>query len=76
MMKIDEQNMQGGNSLLLYLDDWERLERFFSHPLARRVMDRGGPLRDTSRAGVLMRQHLLSPIPVIQKAMAEKTGPA
>ncbi|MFU1847759.1 carbon starvation induced protein CsiD, partial [Enterococcus faecium] len=23
MMKIDEQNMQGGNSLLLHLDDWE-----------------------------------------------------
>lgn len=25
MMKIDEQNMQGGNSLLLHLDDWEHL---------------------------------------------------
>ncbi|QRG78306.1 carbon starvation induced protein CsiD [Citrobacter sp. R56] len=33
MMKIDEQNMQGGNSLLLHLDDWEGLDQFFSHPL-------------------------------------------
>ena len=38
MMKIDEQNMQGGNSLLLHLDDWEALDKFFSHPLARRPM--------------------------------------
>lgn len=38
MMKIDEQNMEGGNSLLLHLDDWEHLESFFTHLLARRVM--------------------------------------
>ncbi len=38
MMKIDEQNMQGGNSLLLHLDDWEHLDLFFRHPLARRPM--------------------------------------
>ena len=38
MLKIDEQHMQGGNSLLLHLDDWEHLSRFFAHPLARRVM--------------------------------------
>ncbi|WBM72401.1 glutarate dioxygenase GlaH [Buttiauxella sp. WJP83] len=38
MMKIDEQNMQGGNSLLLHLDDWEGLDQFFSHPLARRPL--------------------------------------
>lgn len=38
MMKIDEQNMQGGNSLLLHLDDWESLDKYFSHPLARRPM--------------------------------------
>lgn len=29
MMKIDEQNMEGGNSLLLHLDDWEHLESFY-----------------------------------------------
>lgn len=33
MMKIDEQNMQGGNSLLLHLDDWEHLDHFFRHPV-------------------------------------------
>jgi glutarate dioxygenase len=38
MMKIDEQHMEGGNSLLLHLDDWEDLERFFAHPLAHRPM--------------------------------------
>ncbi|KFB98082.1 CsiD family carbon starvation induced protein [Trabulsiella guamensis ATCC 49490] len=43
MMKIDEQNMQGGNSLLLHLDDWEHLDRFFSHPLARRPMRWAAP---------------------------------
>lgn len=38
MMKIDEQHMEGGNSLLLHLDDWEDLERFYAHPLAHRPM--------------------------------------
>ncbi len=38
MMKIDEQNMQGENSLLLHLDDWEHLDHYFRHPLARRPM--------------------------------------
>ncbi|HFZ8993221.1 TPA: glutarate dioxygenase GlaH [Citrobacter freundii] len=43
MMKIDEQNMQGGNSLLLHLDDWEHLEEYFTHPLARRAMRWSAP---------------------------------
>ncbi|XTZ39271.1 glutarate dioxygenase GlaH [Salmonella enterica] len=43
MMKIDEQNMQGGNSLLLHLDDWEHLEHYFTHPLARRPMRWAAP---------------------------------
>lgn len=43
MMKIDEQSMEGGNSLLLHLDDWEHLESFFTHPLARRVMRWAAP---------------------------------
>lgn len=38
MMKIDEQNMEGGNSLILHLDDWADLEKFYNHPLARRPM--------------------------------------
>ncbi|WP_348253667.1 carbon starvation induced protein CsiD, partial [Salmonella enterica] len=43
MMKIDEQNMEGGNSLLLHLDDWVHLASFFTHPLARRVMPWAAP---------------------------------
>ncbi|MFP1453578.1 glutarate dioxygenase GlaH [Escherichia coli] len=43
MMKIDEQNMQGGNSLLLHLDDWEHLDDYFRHPLARRPMRFAAP---------------------------------
>lgn len=38
MMKIDEQNMDGGNSLLLHLDDWADLQDYYTHPLARREM--------------------------------------
>jgi protein CsiD len=38
MMKIEEKNMEGGNSLLLHLDDWSDLDEFFRHPLARREM--------------------------------------
>ncbi|MDP9523749.1 glutarate dioxygenase GlaH [Pseudomonas putida] len=38
MLKIDEKNMEGGNSLLLHLDDWEQCEAFFRHPMARREM--------------------------------------
>lgn len=38
MLKIDEKNMEGGNSLLLHLDDWEQCDEFFRHPLARRDM--------------------------------------
>jgi CsiD. len=38
MMKIDEQNMEGGNTLLLHLDDWEDLNHYYTHPLARREM--------------------------------------
>ncbi len=43
MMKIDEQNMKGGNSLLLHLDDWEHLNEYFTHPLARRAMRFAAP---------------------------------
>ncbi|MDF3935909.1 glutarate dioxygenase GlaH [Pseudomonas citronellolis] len=38
MMKIEEKNMEGGDSLLLHLDDWSELDEFFRHPLARREM--------------------------------------
>jgi len=36
MLKIEEKNMEGGNSLLLHLDDWEDLEKFSTNPLAFR----------------------------------------
>lgn len=48
MMKIDEQNMQGGNSLLLHLDDWEHLDEFFRDPLARLPMRWAAPPAKTS----------------------------
>lgn len=38
MMKIDEQNIEGGNSLILHLDDWAELDKFYLHPLARRSL--------------------------------------
>lgn len=38
MMKIDEQNMEGGNSLILHLDDWADLDKFYKHPMARRTL--------------------------------------
>ncbi|GAA3551935.1 glutarate dioxygenase GlaH [Zobellella aerophila] len=43
MLKIDEKNMEGGNSLLLHLDDWEHLEQFYADPMARRVMRWAAP---------------------------------
>ncbi|WP_087721050.1 glutarate dioxygenase GlaH [Salinicola salarius] len=43
MMKVDEQNMEGGNSLLLHLDDWRELDRFYRHPMARREMRWASP---------------------------------
>jgi len=33
MMKVDEKSVEGGNSLLLHLDDWEDLDVFYNHPL-------------------------------------------
>ena len=43
MLKIDEQNMEGGNSLLLHLDDWADLDRFYSHPMAHKEMRWAAP---------------------------------
>ncbi|BDH47145.1 protein CsiD [Salmonella enterica subsp. enterica serovar Choleraesuis] len=50
MMKIDEQNMEGGNSLLLHLDDWTECAEFYQHPLARRKMRwTAPPSKNTAR---------------------------
>ena len=35
MQKILELNVEGGGSLLLHLDDWDELEKFHSHPVAK-----------------------------------------
>ncbi len=35
MQKLAEENMQGGESLILHLDDWQELEKFQQHPLAK-----------------------------------------
>ncbi|MFZ4834649.1 glutarate dioxygenase GlaH [Rouxiella sp. Mn2063] len=52
MMKIDEQNMQGGNSLLLHLDDWAELDTYFRHPLARLPMRWSSPPSKNTRNDV------------------------
>ncbi|WP_104740749.1 glutarate dioxygenase GlaH [Helicobacter bizzozeronii] len=43
MYKIDEQNMEGGDSQLLHLDDWEELGKFYNHHMAKRVMRWAAP---------------------------------
>ncbi len=52
MLKIDEQNMEGGNSLLLHLDDWEHLERFSTDPMAYREMRWSAPPSKNTTADV------------------------
>ncbi|RJX64958.1 carbon starvation induced protein CsiD [Vibrio sinensis] len=43
MMKMDEKNMEMGDSLLLHLDDWQDLERFYHHPMAKQNIVWGAP---------------------------------
>ena len=43
MQKILELNVEGGGSLLLHLDDWEELEKFHSHPVAKEDIQWGSP---------------------------------
>jgi protein CsiD len=43
MQKLAEKNMQGGESLLLHVDDWEELDRFYHHPMAKQAMVWGAP---------------------------------
>ncbi len=35
--------MLGGDSRLLHLDDWQELERFYHHPLAKQAIPWGAP---------------------------------
>ena len=43
MQKILELNVGGGGSLLLHLDDWDELEKFHSHPVAKEDIQWGSP---------------------------------
>ncbi len=36
MMKMREENMVGGDSLILHLDDWAELQKFYNHPIAKK----------------------------------------
>ena len=35
MMKMAEENMEMGDSLLLHVDDWQDLDKFYNHPMAK-----------------------------------------
>lgn len=43
MQKILELNVEGGGSLLLHLDDWDELEKFHSHSVAKEDIQWGSP---------------------------------
>ena len=43
MQKILELNVEGGGSLLLHLDDWDELEKFHSHPVAKENIQWSSP---------------------------------
>ena len=43
MQKIIESNVDGGESLLLHLDDWTDLQKFYEHPLAKENLQWGSP---------------------------------
>jgi protein CsiD len=43
MMKMIEENIDGGDSLLLHLDDWQDLTKFYNHPLAKQDIQWGAP---------------------------------
>ncbi len=43
MMKMKEEHVEGGESLLLHLDDWSELEHFFNDPMARKSIRWGAP---------------------------------
>ncbi|ODS23309.1 protein CsiD [Candidatus Endobugula sertula] len=43
MMKMAEENMEGGDSLLLHMDDWQDLDKFYHHPMAKQNIQWGAP---------------------------------
>jgi len=43
MSKLEEQNVEGGESVLLHLDDWEHLEKLFKDPIGKQNFIWGSP---------------------------------
>jgi len=43
MQKLGEHNIVGGESLILHVDDWEELDKFYQHPLAKQDIIWGAP---------------------------------
>ena len=43
MQKIAEKNMDGGDSLLLHIDEWKELDKFYNSPLAKEDIQWGAP---------------------------------
>tara|TARA_B110000483_G_scaffold77522_2_gene96559 strand:- start:38813 stop:39769 length:957 start_codon:yes stop_codon:yes gene_type:complete len=43
MMKLVEENIEGGESLILHTDDWQDLDKFYDHPLAKQDIQWGAP---------------------------------
>ena len=43
MQKMIEVNVEGGDSLLLHVDDWQDLDKFYQHPLANENLQWGSP---------------------------------
>jgi protein CsiD len=43
MSKIDEQNVQGGETAMLHLDDWEHCNDLFNDPIGRQNFTWGSP---------------------------------
>ena len=43
MQKILEVDVEGGDSLLLHIDDWQDLDKFYHHPLAKVNLQWGSP---------------------------------
>ena len=43
MQKLESLNCKGGESLLLHVDDWQDLDKFYNHPLAKENIQWGSP---------------------------------
>ncbi len=43
MTKLEEQNVSGGESVILHLDDWEHLDELYNDPVGKQVFTWGSP---------------------------------